>query len=278
MNLSISESHPARTVSYTLDLEHDFAGISPRESYDALSNEVCVESLAQTVQDFGMKLTVFATGRLLASRPDSLEAFQALGAEVELHGYGHVMAGADPMQEMRLGLKEYRACMSKSPLGYRAPGGVIHPGLFRALREEGFRYDSSVIPSFRRGIYNNLGHPNHPHLLEEGKLVELPISVIPTVRLLLSTSYMKLLGMPLYRILFRLFGTPPRMVYLFHMVDLAPTPLRRDLSPFYRMAYGVREKTGLSVLRQSATLFQRQGYVPLYLSQLSEEIFRRGQP
>jgi len=264
----------SRTVSYTLDLEPDYAGVAPRETYDALYDEKILARLERLVTDSRIKLTVFATGKLIAERPDRIDFFRSLGAEVELHGYGHAMFGADPLEEARRGLAEYRTHLCKTPLGYRAPGGVIDARLFQYLSEEGVRYDSSVIPSFRRGVYSNISHPTEPHFLCEGKILELPISVIPKVRLLISTSYMKLLGMTVYRLFFRLCGLPPHLNYLLHMVDLVPTPIRRDLSPFYRTAYGIREGKGFQVFQESASYLAREGYAPLYLGQRYEQVIQ----
>jgi len=260
------------TVSYTLDLEPDYAGVAPRETYDALYDRETIDRLVDWLGEHRIKLTVFATGKLIAERRDRIDLFRSLGAEVELHGYGHAMYGADPLREFRRGLAEYRRCLDKTPLGYRAPGGVIRSELFEALGEEGIRYDSSVIPSFRRGVYSNMDHPTQPHFLPGGTVLELPVGVIPRLRLLISTSYMKLLGMPLYRLFFRLFGRPDPLVYLFHMVDLAPVPIRRELSPFYRTAYAVREGKGLDIFGQSASYLAKKGYEPRYLSELYERI------
>jgi hypothetical protein len=162
----------------------------------------------------------------------------------------------------------YREYFGKSPLGYRSPGAVMSDDLFETLVEAGIRYDSSLMPSFRWGMYNNLSSQLTPGFIEGLPLLELPMAVIPRVRFPIATSYMRLLGFSAYKILFALCGTPSPLVYLFHLVDLISVRMRSQLSPFLRCVYARGDGKGLEVFEASVRYFEAAGYRSEYMSSL----------
>jgi hypothetical protein len=257
-----------RAVCFTLDLEHDYAGVAPDETYETLANREALDRLATIVRKHDLKLTVFATGLVLEQHRDAVRTFEQIGAEVELHGYSHSMRDPDFVAEVEGGVAAYDGLFGRTPLGYRSPGGVTSPLLFETLVKAGIKYDSSIVPSFRWGVYSNLGRSTGPHFHPGLPLMELPIGVVPGVRLPVATSYIRLLGWPAYRLLFRLFGTPDPLVYLFHLVDLVPVSMRRRLSPFLRGAYARGEGKGLDLFEASIRFFESAGYGPAYMSEL----------
>jgi peptidoglycan/xylan/chitin deacetylase (PgdA/CDA1 family) len=260
-----------RSIYYTLDLEHDYAGPAPFEAHEAMANPALLAKLEEVIVSNQLRLTVFATGRILDRHPEHVEFFQKLGAEIELHGYDHTWVNPNLTQEVEKGVEAYRAFFGKLPLGYRSQGGFLTPELIHALVVAGIQYDSSLIPSFRLGIYSNLRAQIGPHFYDHLPLLELPIAVIPQVRLLVAASYIRLLGFRTYQLLFRLFGRPSPLVFLFHLVDLVPVSMRKHLSPFLRTAYAIRESQGLFYFEKTVQYFQSYGYRPEFMSTLYRE-------
>lgn len=257
-----------KLISYTLDLEHDYAGLAPSEEYEAFGHAGIRGRLPEIVRSYGLKLTVFATGKVLTEQKETVEFFQGLGAEIELHGHDHIMYRPDLVGELQKGIGAYRDCFGRDPLGYRSPGGVISPLLLKSLAAEGIRYDSSIIPSYRRGMYKNLKSPLHPFRDSDASILELPISVVPRVRVPIATSYIRLFGLSTFKSLCTFFGTPSPVIYLFHLVDLVPTQMRKKLSPFWRGIYAKGRKKGLEVFAGSVKHFHDLGFQPAYMSQL----------
>jgi hypothetical protein len=260
-----------KNIYYTLDLEPDYAGVAPSETYEAYSNKKLLNKFAEIIDTFDIKLTVFVTGKLLNSQREQISFFQQLGAEFELHGYDHVMYQPEFMPEVEKGLDAYLTFFGRYPLGYRSPGGVMDPHLFEILANEGIKYDSSLIPSFRLGTYRNLNSPLQPHFPFDSSVLEIPMGVVPRIRALISASYIRLFGFSTYKLLFRLFGLPDRFVYLFHLVDLIPVTMRHHLTPFYQSAYAIRENNGMAYFEATARYFQNRGYRSAYLSSLFYE-------
>jgi hypothetical protein len=257
-----------RTICYTLDLEPDYAGVAPVEAYEAFSKHALLERFAGTVRRYSIKLTVFATGKVLEQKRDYIEFFRELGAEIELHGYYHVMHRPDFALEVQRGLNAYREYFGKDPWGYRSPGGVMSNGLLEALVEVGIKYDSSLMPSFRWGVYSNLTSQLGPYFHRGVPLLELPMGVIPKVRLPVATSYIRIFGLLVYEMLFKLCGKPSPLVYLFHLVDLIPVGMRKQLTPFLRCAYARGEGKGLEIFDASVRYFEAAGYRSEYMSDL----------
>jgi len=260
-----------KIICYTLDLEHDYAGVAPVETYETLSQHALLNRFADIVRRYGLKFTVFATGKALERKRDGVEFFRWLGAEIELHGYDHVMYGPHFVLEVERGVSAYRKYFGKDPLGYRSPGGVMSPLLLEALAKAGIKYDSSLVPSFRWGVYNNLRSQLEPYLHRSVPLLELPIAVIPRVRLPVAASYIRLLGLSTYKALFSLCGKPSPLVYLVHLVDLIPVQMRKRLSPFLRCAYARGEGKGMEVFETSVRYFEAAGYQSEYMSALYEK-------
>lgn len=262
---------PEKHICYTLDLEHDYAGITQNELYETLERGDLLDRFAEIVQRFDIKLTIFITGRFLVSQRQWLEFFENLGAEFEMHGHNHVMFSPDFKNEVNKGLEMYQNVFGHKPKGYRSPGGVVDHHLYQLLVNEGIQYDSSLIPSYRIGTYNNINKSPYPHKLHPFDLFELPIGVIPKVRLMVSASYIKLLGFPFYKLLFKIFGVTSPLVYLFHLVDIIPVNGRSQLSRFYRFAYGIREKRGMDIFESTVSWFKSRGYQSIYMSTLHEK-------
>ena len=257
-----------KLICYTLDLEHDYAGLSPSEEYEAFSHTGALDRLSDIVRRFELKLTVFATGKILDQKKETVDFFQKLGAEIELHGYNHVMYRPNLALELQKGAEAYRKYFGKNPMGYRSPGGVISPDLLKALATEGIRYDSSLIPSYRLGVYKNLKSPIQPFHDSEASILELPIGVVPKIRIPIAASYIRLLGLTTYKLLFSLFGTISPIVYLFHLVDLIPTQMRKQLSPFWRFVYAKGQRKAIEVFDASVNHFKNLGYKPEFMSHL----------
>ena len=255
-------------ICYTLDLEHDYVGLSPSEEYEAFSCTGALDRLSDIVLRFELKLTVFATGKVLDQKKETVDFFQGLGAEIELHGYNHIIHKPDLVLELQKGVDVNRKYSGKNPLGYRSPGGIISPVLLQSLAAEGIRYDSSLIPSFRWGMYKNLKSPVHPFRDSEAPILELPISVVPRIRIPIATSYIRLFGLSTYKLLFTLFGTTSPVIYLFHLVDLVPTQTRKLLPPFWRGIYAKGKRKGFEVFEGSVKYFNNLGFKPKFMSHL----------
>jgi ring-1,2-phenylacetyl-CoA epoxidase subunit PaaD len=103
----------------------------------------------------GLRMTVFVVGRDLEFRHgrEAVRAFALQGHEVGSHSYLHRAelpdaAPEDISRDLRATNEAINGLLDVRPLGFRCPSFGSSPALRTALREEGFVYDASLLPTF----------------------------------------------------------------------------------------------------------------------------------
>lgn len=258
------------TACITLDLESD--GFWNKDIFcELLENEQWLAQFKGVFLTHGIKLTCFVTGKLIEERPDYIDKISQLDAEFELHSYSHNHLNPDSAEEIQKGSAAYEKHFARKPRGYRAPIGLISDEGMSRLAAAGFRYDSSVMPTFRPDEYgyNRLGQPTLPHLHASG-LLEIPMSVIPGIRLPLTLSFMKLFGPTFYKILFGIFGLPPLIVFDSHPYDYFPTRAQATRKDWKRCAHARNAAQAIHIFRNFVINLENRGYRFAFMSELAD--------
>jgi hypothetical protein len=255
-----------RIACLTLDLEQDYGRI------DAYACFAHVDKLCEILLKREAKLTAFVVGRILDERHEVINKLTQFGTDFALHSYSHNLVGdQDTEEEVKRSKKSYENYFGQAPLGYRAPQGRISKAHFKVLREQGFVFDASVIPSWRPGIYSNLTSPLHPYCVES--VLEIPFSVIPRIRLPLIMSYIKLLGRA-YTFLMSIFGLPHIVVFDFHLHDLFKTESFEKLPMKYRIIHNRNASEALGLFDTFVALLGSQGFNFLTMSELADKLLQ----
>jgi len=249
----------------TLDLEQDFGHLGHYmkcPTFDALSlTDVLMDYLSRV----GLPITCFVQGSVLETHPDLIDRMRKYNVEFEVHTYSHPPPQTiEHAFEARRGWEIFTAFFGKEPLGYRSPSGMISEELFSVLPDIGYRYDSSVVPSFRPGVYSGLGKPVLPYFIGGSQVIEFPVTVFSRhLRVPISLSYQKFFGAP-YRTLIRLQRLPEIVIFCFHLHDLLPLPsidtVPADLFSrwiFWRM---YKRGDGMSVLHETISVLKEKKY------------------
>ncbi len=205
---------------------------------------------------YGVKATFFAAGCDARNRKHAgiLRQIAEQGHEIASHSQTHPRSFSFlGREEIRAQIKESRhiledVCQTKIS-GFRAPAFSINAKVLNLLEEERFLYDASLIPSFLNPLFLKIAHslmsgrlnrddmgsfkaglacrgpylPDRRRILKKGdmSLVEVPIGVLPFLRLPMHSSYVYLLGEWLFDLGLALYkrGNTP-FCYLFHGIDL----------------------------------------------------------
>lgn len=267
-----------KVVCLTLDVEQDYGARLAEPRYEGLEH---IPDLVNFFKEWDIPLTCFVQGSLLESHPAQIDQLSSVDVEFELHSYSH----PDPQRnnirfEIEKGKEAYRKFFGKDPMGYRAPLGVINDGDYQVLAWHGFKFDSSIFPSIRPGVFNNMRKPIKPYLLGNTGIIEFPITVLSNlIRLPMSLSYLKLLGKPFLRLI-RSCRLPSFIVFSFHLHDLitlgssSKIPVEK-FSPPYRAIYNRIYKgnnNGIELLGNLITIFSEKGYRFLNLIDVYESI------
>jgi peptidoglycan-N-acetylglucosamine deacetylase len=171
----------------TVDLEDWFHicevdHLLPREKWDSLPSTVVgdTEKLLHCLEDSGSKATFFVLGYVAARHPHLIEQLHRMGHEIAFHGWDHELVYTLSPEAfrciLRRGVKTIQVLTGKRPLGFRAPQWSINQRAFWALEvltEEGFLYDSSMVPL---KFIGNEAFPTTPYAVATpaGSLQEFP--------------------------------------------------------------------------------------------------------
>jgi hypothetical protein len=216
-----------RLASVSVDLDglenyHDIHGL-PARARGTEIYERAVPRFCALFGELGIRATFFAIGRDLEipENAAALRRARDAGHEVGNHTYNHrydfVRLGEAELEaEVRQGEEAIRAAVGEGCVGFRAPGYNIDERVLAACRRQGYRYDSSVFPSYPyylakaavMAALRTMGRPSRatlggpkvlfsptrPYIPHPGDyrrqvgdgdgegLVELPIAVIPGLR------------------------------------------------------------------------------------------------
>ena len=263
----MSDARPMNAL--TVDVEDyfqvsAFEGVVDRARWDAYESRVARNTrlVMDVLAARGVHGTFFTLGWVADRHPDLLVELRDRGHEVASHGYEHRLLTSFSPDEFRADLRRAsdaieRACGIRVR-GFRAPSfsiGLENLWVHDVLREEGYRFSSSVFP-VRHDRYGIPDFPRRPVVLEgaDGSTIwEFPMT---TKRLLgrnfpvAGGGWMRLLpGALMRRALARENAAgSPTIVYL-HPWELDPAPPRIEAAP--RQA---RRRHYLNLARMQARL------------------------
>jgi len=202
----------------TVDVEEFFHASAlerfvPREQWEAMPRRS--PSLAARLLDHlaqaDVKGTFFVLGWLAKREPEMVKAISSAGHEIGSHGWDHRRVTTLSPAEFREDVRSSRAALQdlsgQSVAGYRAPSFSILPGFEWALDvllEEGFHYDSSMVPV---RMHPGYGYPRanpDPHRIPRpsGTMVEVPPATLRLGRMRLPAgggAYMRFFPVGLLR-------------------------------------------------------------------------------
>ncbi len=164
-------------VAFTLDLEDHRPDRSAELRYP-----VVTEALLDSLEDWGVRGTVFVVGDIIDEAPELIRDAAARGHEIGLHGAAHVPLPEFGPKRFREATAQATAALAqlvgRSVAGFRAPIFSLVPDAAWApeiLTDLGYSYSSSVLPA-RNPLFGWAGAPRIPFRWPCG-LVELPCPV-----------------------------------------------------------------------------------------------------
>jgi hypothetical protein len=148
-----------------------------------------VESIDRIITMFDalqIRATFFVLGGTAERYPSIIDSIKDAGHEIASHGYYHNWNGRD-VDIFKDHMQKFKKNVFSHPKGFRFPNYIFVPEILETLSDEGFLYDSSIVPSFNiPGWYGDPHAPVQPHvyaLHDDRGILEFPISVSPFLRL-----------------------------------------------------------------------------------------------
>jgi polysaccharide deacetylase family protein (PEP-CTERM system associated) len=117
------------------------------------------------------RATFFILGWIAERYPNLIRRIKGHGHEIACHGYAHKVIYNQTKEEFRSDIRKAKAVLEDitgdEVIGYRAPSYSItnkSPWAFEILKEEGFKYDSSIFP-IHHDFYGFPEAPRFPFLI-----------------------------------------------------------------------------------------------------------------
>jgi polysaccharide deacetylase family protein (PEP-CTERM system associated) len=130
------------------------------------------------------RATFFVLGWVAEKCPHLVRTIAAAGHEVASHGYGHELVYSLRPSEFRSDVVRSKCYLEdltgKRVRGYRAPCFSITEWAIPILQDEGFEYDSSVVPTIVHDRYGRLNgvHAAKPIVVLRNSFYEVCISCV----------------------------------------------------------------------------------------------------
>jgi peptidoglycan/xylan/chitin deacetylase (PgdA/CDA1 family) len=149
--------------------------------------------------------TFFVVSRIAEDRPADVEQIAEAGHEIASHTRTHRHLSELSAAERRIELVDSRETLESTAgvdvTGFRAPSFDTADGHLSQLREAGYEYDSSQVPARSiPGWYGGTTTRKRPYVPDSEvtesstPLIEVPVGVMPGLRLPLSGTWLRFLG------------------------------------------------------------------------------------
>jgi len=188
-------------VSITIDCEEwnspFLRGKKDRDHNNTSFSRLGNEALLELFRKHDIKVTFFITGYFAEREPEQVRRIMEEGHEVAAHGYEHHYRGRefDMGADIKRVKKVLEKITGKKVKGFRSPQAQYSSELLRILDKTGYEYDSSLHPAYLPGYYNHSKKPLRIHKpISELKIIEIPIAVLPQLRLPIVWMFMRIFG------------------------------------------------------------------------------------
>lgn len=161
-----------------------FAGLIQREHWYRFETRIArnTQKAMDLLESFGVRATFFVLGWVAEAMPEVVREIVRRGHEVASGGYWHRTICQLSQTELRQDLRQSREALERAAgrriLGHRMPHFLGPDDLWAldVIAEEGYAYDSSVRPLFRRFAGEPWRHAVHRHVANGRVLWEIPPS------------------------------------------------------------------------------------------------------
>lgn len=153
-----------KPIIFTVDLEDWFTDgrqnkISSWHNYE-LRIEENVYHILTLLSKYNATATFFVLGWIAHEKPHLIREIHALGHEIASHGYAHELVYTLTKERFRNDIIKSKHLLEDivgtRVLGYRAPCFSMTRWGIEILKEEGFIYDSSIVPNTFHNLYSKL--------------------------------------------------------------------------------------------------------------------------
>ncbi len=291
------QSKPFCSLSLDLDNQWSYMKIHGDSGWERFPSyfDIFVPHILQVLKELNLKITFFVVGQdaALAKNNDFLKAIVDCGHEVGNHSFHHeswlhLYSREKIEQEISLAEEYIFQATGQKPIGFRGPGFSWSNNLLSVLFEHGYHYDASMLPTYLGpiarwyyfsksnfskaekkergelfGKFQNGMDPIKPFYWQvngTGKLLEIPVTTMPILKIPFHLSYLMYLSQFSSRLMHSYLNTVIQLCritrtdpsFLLHPLDLIGGDKVPDLAFFPGMHIDSQRKVELfhSIIRK----------------------------
>lgn len=226
-------------------------------AYSYAEMRIGLDNFSRVLERYHARATLFMVGHdfLQPVNVGPIRAVAAMGHEIANHSMHHAQAfrylDAAAMEAEIAGMEEAcRSVLGRVPIGFRSPGWNVGDRALPILKRRGYLYDSSVHPTSLMPVFkflhwwntrnrtggdrtamgqlNYMLAPRRPYRTASdsfatpgsGGIVELPVTVVPVVRLPFWATFLLASGLAAFKASLRaLVATGTPVQFQFHLSD-----------------------------------------------------------
>ena len=144
-----------KIACFTLDFELDYG--SRINQFNLLEqNQAELNVLIDLFKKYNIPVSAFIRTDILTNYSQSQDLIKKLATDYHCHSHTHNNQIGQTTEEIIKSSATFKKYFGYQALGYRVPQGVLQSKDIFTLKSSGFRFSSSVFPSFRPGKFNNL--------------------------------------------------------------------------------------------------------------------------
>ncbi len=261
--MNSGKTKPIASLSLDLDNKWSYMKTHGNKDWEALPTYLprVVPRILKSLRDHSLKITFFIVGQdaSIAENHAVLRQIADDGHESGNHSFMHepwlhLYQPEQLQQDLQKAHDAIEQATGKAPIGFRGPGFSISNDVLKTVKKMGYRFDATTFPNLlnpvgrwyffwksdltaeekeqRSGLFGTMKdalNPIKPYRwqLDDGELVEIPVTTMPLIRIPIHYSYVlylatysRFIAKMYYRIslgLCRLFRVQPSL--LLHPLD-----------------------------------------------------------
>lgn len=224
------DDRPAATLSLDLDNLWSYMKTGGDPAWQSFPSYLAlvVPRILEILDRHRLKITFFIVGQdaVLEKNQAALASISTSGHEIANHSFHHepwlnLKSRTDILYELATSKRAIADVTGQNPEGFRGPGFSLSTSILEALLHQGYRYDASTFPTYlgplarsyyfltakfdraqreqRKLLFGGFSEGRRPldpyhWSLTGGKLLELPVTTMPVLRIPFHLSYLHYLA------------------------------------------------------------------------------------
>lgn len=227
----MTKEKPVASVSLDLDNKWSFLKTHGHAEWATFPSylDLAVPRILDFLRQENLKITFFVVGQdaALDGNAEAIRALADAGHEIANHSFSHEpwlhLYTEDEIEaDLRKAHEHIERITGRSPVGFRGPGYSLSLSTLKVLKRMGYYYDCSTLPTYLGslarmyyfmstrltpeerqqrsklfGTWKEGLRPNTPYhwQLENGELLEIPVTTMPIFKVPIHVSYVLYLNM-----------------------------------------------------------------------------------